>query len=332
MASNNSNSIPPTGEESSFPLDDQTHLTVRHGSSLSLMSNVCAFLAADHEEDTFNYIDPTADHHKWARRGLSLYYACVMENNVTGNGAPEIACALRAATGEIGDDEKRKIFLIDYVYTLPSHRDKGIAGKLIASVLEMAKSIGNGGTLLGVLSIEESCVYWLEKWGFLLCANASLNERLNVFPDTHLLIHKDCNVSNDSSIGTSISNGQGKDTAMTQSTTIPPESFISALKELQIVGAGQPALPECLKTLATLIRNAKNDNTEAGKRRTIRINNPVVHSRVFAIGGEAAMKLLQVCGFELQANDEGDAVLKFAEWGYGWLDGAIAQLEFEGNK
>ena len=37
-------SIPTLGEEASFPLDIGGGLTVRHGSSLSLMTNVCSFL------------------------------------------------------------------------------------------------------------------------------------------------------------------------------------------------------------------------------------------------------------------------------------------------
>ena len=80
--------IPPPGEESSFPLEimanpnnnriEQSNaLIVRHGSSLRLMSQVCEFLANPIQDDTFNYIDPTVDHHKWARRGMELYYAAV---------------------------------------------------------------------------------------------------------------------------------------------------------------------------------------------------------------------------------------------------------------
>lgn len=52
-------SIPPPGEEATFPLNNEG-LTVRHGSSLSLMSNVCEFLANPIQDDSFNYVDPTA--------------------------------------------------------------------------------------------------------------------------------------------------------------------------------------------------------------------------------------------------------------------------------
>ena len=52
-------SIPPPGEEATFPLNNEG-LTVRHGSSLSLMTNVCEFLANPIQDDSFNYVDPTA--------------------------------------------------------------------------------------------------------------------------------------------------------------------------------------------------------------------------------------------------------------------------------
>ena len=285
-----------------------------------------------HDVHKFNHRCPLQDHHKWKRKGLSLYYACVIENKnrggSDGSSSQQIVCALRAAT----ENDNSKIFLIDYVYCTPSHRERGIAGKLITNVLQMARK---QGATLGVLSIEESCVYWLEKHNFFLCQNTKLNKRLNVFPDTHLLIHKDCNVDSVAAANdnvNSIGNTNSNDDDTTTATAIPPELFISSLKELQIVGTSQSGLSDCFKTLATLINNAKNDDTEDGKRQTIRINNPKVHARVFAVGGDAAMQLLQVCGFELQVNDNGDAVLKFEGEHLAWLDSAVAQLEYEGNK
>ena len=172
------NALPSAGEEASFSLGDG--LTVRHGSSLSLMMAVCQFLANPVQDDSFNYVDPTADHQKWGRKGLSLYYAGVA------NEEGALVCALRAATQEAAPTG---IFLIDYVYSAPDHRDKGIAGKLIRRVLDMASSQQN--TAKFVLSLEDSAVYWMEKWGFYLCQSTEINDRLNVFPDTHLLVHQD---------------------------------------------------------------------------------------------------------------------------------------------
>ena len=99
LAATSMTSIPPPGEEVSLPLllennasTTSSNFFIRHGSSLSLMSDVCEFLANPIQNDTFNYIDPTADHHKWARKGMDLYYACVVDAN------GGIVCALRAAT------------------------------------------------------------------------------------------------------------------------------------------------------------------------------------------------------------------------------------------
>lgn len=302
--------IPPAGEEASFPLSEE--LTVRHGSSLSLMSNVCEFLANPVQEDTFNYVDPTADHQKWARKGLTLYYA-----SVTNTKDGSVVCALRAAT-ESNASNRPPIFLIDYIYSAPSHRDQGIAGKLIGQVLAMARE-----QIKFVLSIEESCVYWMEKHGFFLCQQEAINKRLNVFPDTHLLIHKDSQKDMET---------LAQEDCKSASTSpvpnaSPPESFTTSLTQLQIFGASQPGLALCCQTLATLLKNAKDDESDDGKRQTIKINNPQVHRRIFSVGGEPAMKLLQVCGFELQVNGDGDAILKFEGEDLGWLDAAIAQLE-----
>jgi len=293
-------------------------------------------LAAPEQSDSFNYVDPTSDHHKWKRKGLSLYYACVVDNDTsTTDGSGGVICALRAATESTNtNNNKAPIFLIDYVYSHPSHREKGIAGKLITKVLSMAKS--NGATL-GVLSLEQSCVYWLEKHNFLLCQNSILNERLNVFPDTHLLIHKDCKI--DSTI-TNGNNGSSEivdtnnNNTATDEKMIPPQTFVSSLKQLQIIGTTNPSLlSECLITLSKIIHNAKYDQSENYRRRTIKINNPIIHSKVMAFGGEVAMNLLQCCGFELSVNEDGDAILKFVDaYEYKWLDGAVAQLEYEGSR
>ena len=330
-----SNNIPSPGEESSFPLNDDDSIIantndndnydsnkpcsssfiIRHGSSLSLQAQICQFLANPIQDDTFSYVDPTADHYKWARRGLSLYYACVVEVETTANhksgdndGTNNIVCALRAVTEHSSNSNHdnnmnggdHSIFLIDYVYTSPTHRDKGMAGKLISKVLQMAKSWQ--GVTLGVLSLEQSCVYWLEKHGFLLCTNQALNDRLNVFPDTHLLIHEDCMVDNDAVTKNGDSSSREEKGTQLLAALVPPESFAIALKELlqKLVGTSHSGLSECLQTIAKLIQNAMNDDTDDGKRQSFRMNNPKIHQKVFAVGGESAMNVLQECGFELQ--------------------------------
>jgi hypothetical protein len=90
-------------------------------------------------------------------------------------------------------------------------------------------------------------------------------------------------------------------------------------------------MSEVFNTVAKLITNAKTDESDEGRGRTIRINNKVIHEKVFATGGETAMQLLQVCGWELGVNDDGDAVMKFTG-DFEWLDTAVAQLEHEARK
>jgi predicted GNAT family acetyltransferase len=233
-----------------------------------------------------------------------------------------IVCALRAAT-ECNNESRNNIFLIDYVYTDPNHRERGIAGKLISRVLGMAKS---AGSILGVLSLEESCVYWLEKWNFLLCQNEVLNERLNVFPDTHLLIHNECSID-------AIVDERGCEIQTNANAAIlPPDQFGAFIKQLHIIGLAQASgMSEVFNTVAKLITNAKTDESDEGRCRIIRINNKVIHEKVFATGGETAMQLLQVCGWELGVNDDGDAVMKFTG-DFEWLDTAVAQLEHEARK
>eukprot|EP00956_Cyclotella_meneghiniana_P013304 scaffold19165_cov81-Cyclotella_meneghiniana.AAC.2 len=242
---------------------------------------------------------------------MSLYYACVMDKVSANSNGADIICALRAAT-ESNGNSNNSIFLIDYVYTDPKHRERGIAGKLISKVLEMAKT---GDTILGVLSLEDSCVYWLEKWNFVLCQNTVWNDRLNVFPDTHLLIHKECNIDAPSS------EADNRDHDDIRAASIfPPEQFVACLKQLQSSVHLNPL-------------NAKYDESEDGKRQIIRISNKVIHHKVFAVGGETAMTLLQVCGWQLGVNDDGDTVLKFiGGHQYKWLDAAVAQLEYESMK
>lgn len=74
------------------------------------------------------------------------------------------------------------------------------------------------------------------------------------------------------------------------------------------IGTSHAGLSECLSTIVKLIQNAMHDDADDGKRRTFRINNPRIHQKVFAVGGESAMKVLKECGFELNVNEEGDAV------------------------
>ena len=215
-ATTTSISIPPTGEEAQISLDSiaggssitsgsgttaavaenknhgNNRLILRHGSSLRLIATVCSFLADPAHSDNFSYIDPNGDQGKWKRKGMDLYYCAVMDPTTE-----NILCAARCATQGLmsGDDDedgeatanagkKRRRLLIDYLYTVESARDKGIARRVISFILQRAQE---AGAYSYVLSLEQSAVYWMEKWGFYLCEDPKLTRKLNVFPDTHLL-------------------------------------------------------------------------------------------------------------------------------------------------
>ena len=187
--------IPPTGEEAQISLDSMagsSSIILRHGSSLRLIATVCSFLADPAHSDNFSYIDPNGAQGKWKRKGMDLYYCAVMDPTTE-----NILCAARCATQGLmpGDDDedgkanvnagkKRRRLLIDYLYTVESARDKGIARRVISFILQRAQE---AGAYSYVLSLEQSAVYWMKKWGFYLCEDPKLNRKLNVFPDTHLL-------------------------------------------------------------------------------------------------------------------------------------------------
>lgn len=327
------------------------------------------------------------DHHHRGTRG---------EKAQTRGGTAKSGAPMESAIVVPVSSKPQRRFLIDYVYTAPESRDLGLAGRLVTTVLDMASSSIHDAHCY-VLSLEDSCVYWMEKHQFFLCQSPGLNGLLNVFPDTHLLRRRqqpklqhddkanatttrvDTNGKNgvanannehdsdeeeamlrykwqqeqESSDDSSQEESAGGNSGNGDNNKTPPESFTRALHDL-LYHAGTdlessnssntPRFKEmktCLSTLAVLIQNAVHDNTEEGKRRKCRINNPNIHRRVFLVGGESAMTILQVCGFELQVDgDEGDVVLHFHRQNVGggedasssWLDAAVVQLQLEATK
>jgi hypothetical protein len=253
---------------------------------------------------------------------------------------------------------KRRRILIDYLYTVESARDRGIARQVIGLVLRMARE---AGAYCYVLSLEDSAVYWMEKWGFYLCEDGTLNARLNVFPDTHLLRlgsdPKDEVLPEESEDrrgllreGTENSTPNGQQSGGNETATgnngssssssshsgrgdaAPPDAFVSALTKL--LAQDPPGMPRrsdelrlCLTSLSLLLRNAMREEP-GGRRRRVRIANPSVRQRVFSVGGDHAMALLQCSGFELGVDEEGDATLTFHD-GAKWLTAAVELLEKE---
>lgn len=236
-------------------------------------------------------------------------------------------CTSSSHGRHITDSTKRnKKFLIDYVYTDPSSRDKGIASVLVKQVLEMAEACGAS---CFVLSLEQTAVYWMEKHGFFLCQSPSLNSRLNLFPDTHLLrrgdpslASKDDDDEEQQGEATSDSSEQAAFTAALQ-TLLAKETVCSAEMNL------------CLHSLSLLVKNAMvDDANDGGRRGQVRINNPHVHRKVFAVGADQAMNVLLASGFDLQVDEQGDAILQFhpTQRTMAWLPWAVTQLQQEANK
>ena len=164
-------SIPPAGEEARIALSsaggaptigtggggsgttaDATsvldkNIVLRHGSSLSLIAAVCSFLADPGHADNFSYIDPNGDQGKWRRRGMNLYY-CAVTDPATG----AVLCAARCATQGLMEGtmtttttKRRRRILIDYLYTIESARDRGIARQ---AILYSPDGAGGRGLLL----------------------------------------------------------------------------------------------------------------------------------------------------------------------------------------
>jgi len=288
---------------------------------------------------------------------MDLYYCAVMDPTTN-----DVLCAARCATQgllpgdhEDGDDtKKRRRILVDYLYTIESARDRGIARQVISFILQKAQE---AGAYCYVLSLEESAVYWMEKWGFYLCEDEKLNGKLNVFPDTHLLrLGSDPKdevlpeedqrkqeggenaTPNGQGGGTTSSSGGGVGTATGNGSSnssrggaAPPDVFTSTLTKL--LAQDPPNMPRsdelklCLASLSLLLQNAMAEEP-GGRRRRIRIANPNVRQRVFSVGGDHAMALLQCAGFELGVDEEGDATLTFHD-GSKWLTAAVELLDKE---
>ena len=110
---------------------------------------------------------------------------------------------------------------------------------------------------------------------------------------------------------------------------VPPKAFTSTLTKLLALdspNAPSDGLKLCLTSLSLLLKNAMAEEP-GGRRRRIRIANPNVRQRVFAVGGDHAMNLLQCAGFELGVDEEGDATLTFHDGANQWLAAAVELLQ-----
>ena len=163
-------------------------IQVEHGSALSLISRGTAIL-----NEEFSQIDPGKNWEKWTKMGVQPYFLAVVRPNAHANfGRLDILSILSFVMD--GDVESGQVLcndtpghrsrriVIDYVCTPQAHQGKGYASRLLNLVTGVAT---RHRANMFVLSLEESCPYWMNK-GFVL-EPGDINKRLNKFPDCHLL-------------------------------------------------------------------------------------------------------------------------------------------------
>ena len=358
-----------SSEEESASTESAAAAAGNNGSSRNDCRILCALRAA-----TFGIMTEPHNNANDSER----YNASEEESNQTTESSTA-ASKKRKLTQQ--QQHNRKRFLIDYVYTAPESRGNGIAGLLVQRILELVgketEPMAAAATTTSryVLSLEESCVYWMEKHQFYLCQSPELNKLLNVFPDTHLLKQKrsasstndggnnmsdDANGDNDDDRDeeedakvlveryslSSIDDEDGSDNTTSPDGETDEDKMhlfethlmkLILLFDKDTIEENKDKLNICLNSLATVIQNAiVADKTDDRKKCQVRMNHPVVHERVFSNGGDVAMELLQSCGFQLEVNDDGDAILHFHSAGDGdhddWLPLAISRLQHEAEE
>jgi len=296
--------LAPLGESlsESFPLS-----TLTHGTSMSLISQVCTFLS----NTSFANVNPEEDWKKWADRdSMECYYFLLSE---TATAVPQTC--LRAIVDRTSPrSSSTPRIVIDYTYTSPAFRGLGLAKSLCAYVINLASLCGANTY---VLALEDSCPWWLDVYGFVLESNPNLNARFNVFPDTHLLrlgsdridfghesdLAMQLEWSDDEEEGEDGKEGceeeeEGNDT-FGQGMTTRTASLYSS-----IVAQNTPESANALIRLKQLFTNAA---TGIDKYQRINCSNAVVASSVMNVGG--CFEFLLATGWEVK---EGNGVV--LEW------------------
>eukprot|EP00568_Trieres_chinensis_P000244 CAMPEP_0183307342 /NCGR_PEP_ID=MMETSP0160_2-20130417/17274_1 /TAXON_ID=2839 ORGANISM="Odontella Sinensis, Strain Grunow 1884" /NCGR_SAMPLE_ID=MMETSP0160_2 /ASSEMBLY_ACC=CAM_ASM_000250 /LENGTH=283 /DNA_ID=CAMNT_0025470907 /DNA_START=33 /DNA_END=884 /DNA_ORIENTATION=+ len=155
-------------------------VSVVHGSSLSLIARASVVLNRE-----FNDADPERDWEKWRELGARPYFFAALDIR------DEPMCVLRvildgdwSGRSRSGDGPgcSRRL-IIDYLCTAKAHQGRGHASRLLDLAMSFACEY-TANTF--VLATEDSCPFWVSKRGFVL-EEGAINQRLNVFSDTHLL-------------------------------------------------------------------------------------------------------------------------------------------------
>ena len=156
-------------EEDQYKWIEEDALSVRHGHSLQLMIDACTLFNTE-----FKTINPTKDWKKWQRKGMKLHYVAIYDYSLDD--------PLVAASRFILDQPD---VVIDYIVTREDQQGRGISRHVFTIVHDIKTQNDCLGELY-VTAIEDSCPYWMEK-GFQLVDDAMLNNKYNLFDDTHLL-------------------------------------------------------------------------------------------------------------------------------------------------
>ena len=301
-----------------------THTTcLLHGTSLSLISIVSTFLS-----DYFSTIDPENDHEKWASRDNMEVYYFLLSDVISYPPTP--MCAVRTivdrnSSFDYSPSNQPLRVVIDYTYTANEYRGRGLATIACNYVLNAAK-IANASSY--VLALEESCPWWMEKYGFTLEESKLLNSRFNVFPDTHLLRVQqsddfaDCGHAQDILLKVEFEDSDGDDDNPSRGNNVPPE-FTTALSLLTSLPT--PEQRKAISRLRTILNNILAPTINP-KHRKISSSNAVIQE-VLAVHG--CFDLLTASGWVITDNEEGRGeglTLLFSGEPENWLREAVAAM------
>ncbi|GMI55359.1 hypothetical protein ScalyP_jg11716 [Parmales sp. scaly parma] len=338
-------SIPNAGNEESFPIEPITStgtvatvfndVSFSHGSSLSLMNDVSQFFSKPRKKkDNFNQIDLSSDWEKWQKRlpSAQLYYSCLIQNpnSINGKRIKSIMCALRCVTDFDEKSNKRRV-LIDYAFTEPTNRGHGFSSILIQAAMNLGKKMNAN---LYVLSLEDSAVYWMEKWNFVAVEDEGMKSRYNVFPDTMCMrLQTDpVEVGSKEDLQMAVVFSDDDDDDDGEDNVEIPAPFTSTLLEVAnsfMINPNQNSNHDknlCLSSISSLFSNAVQTTDPASKYRRIKMSNPAVQQRVFQKATKA-LDLLLAGGFEFSETEQdadGGLVLVYSGSTSKWLMEGVA--------
>ena len=204
---------------------------------------------------------------------------------------PTPMCAVRtildrSSSFDYSPSAKPLRVVIDYTYTAPEYHGRGLALSACSYVLNAAK-LATASTF--VLALEDSCPWWMDKYGFTLEESVLLNARFNLFPDTHLLRVKqrpddfvDCGHAQDIQLKVEFDNSDSGDDDGDNDNGGVPQEFTTALSLL----TSFPTVDKrkAITRLTTILNNILAPTIDP-KHRRISSSNATLQREVFAVDG-----------------------------------------------